>query len=360
VSGARGRLGLGLIGGLLGLLAACGGAGYDREPRAHGRAVPGAETPPQVTPAPLAPTEEPESAKVTPADGGGRTAPPEVTPSEAAPFPPAAFGPPHSRTAKPGDGTWRVLAPGVTTTTVHPDPVKGFVEVAIVALDTSLLELELVAGTDEPENPSIGKDKRPGIVAPPHLPRLVIATNGGYKARHGRHGMRVGGDVFVPAKAESCTIARLADDRIHVGSWAKVANSEATLKWFRQGPACLIEGGVLHPDLAHEYGRKKWGAAEDGKKDIRRSAYALGPGGALYFAIGEWTTADLLAAGLRAAGVTDAVQMDINWSFTRFVLYERPGPEPVATSPILEKLKFGPREYWQKASERDFFYLHAK
>jgi len=55
------------------------------------------------------------------------------------------------------------------------------------------------------------------------------------------------------------------------------------------------------------------------------------------------------------------VQMDINWSFTRFVLYGRDeSGEPVASSPILEKLKFGAREYWQKASERDFFYAHAK
>lgn len=372
--GLRGRLGLGAFVGVIGLVAACGGADGGREPRSQGRAVPTAEAPPpspEVTPAAgTVPTEAPvgSAAKVT-SSGSAGTAGPKVTSSpskvtssgSAPPFPPASFGPPHARTAKSGDGTWRALAPGVSTTTVHPDPVKGFVEVAIVALDTSQLELELVAGTEEPENASLGMDKRPGIVVPAHLPKLVVATNGGYKARHGRHGIRIGADVFVPAKADSCTIARRADDRVVVGSWSKVTGEESTLKWFRQGPACLIEGGVLHPDLASEYGRKKWGAAEDGKKDIRRSAYALGPGGALYFAIGEWTTADLLAGALKAAGVTDAVQMDINWSFTRFVLYERGvAGEPVATSPILEKLKFGPREYWQKASERDFFYLHRK
>ena len=49
--------------------------------------------------------------------------------------------------------------------------------------------------------------------------------------------------------------------------------------------------------------------------------------------------------------------MDINWSFTLFVLYGRDeAGAPAASSPILQKLKFGPREYWQKPAERDFFY----
>ena len=354
------------------LVAACGGATYDREPHAHGR------RPPTANPARLSDAPFPTAASSASAATPSASAAPSASawagsggPSASPSYPPVDFPPLHARTAKPGDGTWRSLAsppnkgadakPYVVTTTVHPDPIKAFVEVAIVALDTSRLQLQLVSGTDEPENAAIGKDKRPGVVAPGDLGKLVLATNGGYKARHGRHGMRVGADVFVPARPDSCTIARRADDRMYVGAWSKVSGEENTLKWFRQGPPCLIEGGALHPDLASEYGRKKWGAAEDGKKDIRRSAYALGPGGTLYFAIGEWTTADLLAHALRAAGVTDAVQMDINWSFTRFVLYGRDGGgEPVASSPILEKLKFGPREYWQKASERDFFYAIAK
>lgn len=360
--------------------AACGGPTYDREggrpPRA-GAPVPTAAPPVRAAPVPsgassagsaAAPTAVIAAGPATGATAGPATGPP---PRPVSPFPPRNFAAPHARTAKPDDGTWRPLTaaagtpidaerPLLFTTTVHPDPIKGFVEVAIVAIDPRV-ELELVAGTQEPENASLTGEKRSGLVAPAHLPGLLLATNGGYKARHGNHGMRVGTDVFLPPKAESCTIARLGNGQVVVGPWATVAPHEATLRWMRQGPACLLEGGRLHPDLAGEYGRKKWGAAEDGKKDIRRSAYALGPGGILYFAIGEWTTADRLAEALAAAGVTDAVQMDINWSFTRFVVYGRdPAGTPAASSPILEKLKFGPREYWQKASERDFFYAHVK
>jgi hypothetical protein len=349
--------------------AAWGGSAYDRESAPRSRSLP-ADSAPSDRAAPVVAASPPPTPH-TVAPAAPSASPPAASiarPSTVA-LPPAAFAPPHARTAKPGDGTWRPLhasagkpvdttAPLAFTTTVHPDPYKAFVEVAIVALDTSRLDLELVPGTEEPENAAIGKDRRPGVVAPVHLPGLIIATNGGYKARHGKHGAQVGGDVFVPPNPESCTIARTADDRIVIGSWPRVETQAAGAKWVRQGPACLLEGGVLHEALASEYGRKKWGAAEDGKKDIRRSAWALGPGGALYFAIGEWTTADLLASALKTAGVTEAVQMDINWSFTRFVLYGRDDAgAPVASSPILEKLKFGPREYWQKPSERDFFYL---
>ncbi len=344
------------------LAAACGGAGYDRATSERHRAPP----PPPAVSAPVdVASAAPAAAPLPPASPA---APPAAPRAGTQTLPPAAFPPPHERTARPGDGTWRALAaaagnpideaaPLLFTTTVHPDPYKAFVEVAIVALDLSRLDLELVSGTEEPENAALGREKRPGAVAPAHLPQLLLATNGGYKARHGRHGIKIGGDTFVPPNPESCTVARLADDRIVIGPWSRVQPHEATLKWMRQGPACLLDGGVPHESLASEHGRKKWGAAEDGKKDIRRSAWALGPGGAVYFAVGEWTTADLLTNALRAAGVTDAVQMDINWSFTRFVLYGRDDAgAPVASSPILEKLKFGPREYWQKPSERDFFY----
>lgn len=354
------------------VLAGCGGPTYDR-----GDAAPAAQA---SRPAPEAAVPR-EAAGATPPGGpprgaasgpsaAGSGSPPAggAPPAAAAPWPPPPFAPPEERTAAPGDGTWRPLLaaegrpidaerPLLVTTTVHPDRYKKFVEVAIVALDLGRLELELVAGTEEPENAAIGRDRRPGVVHPDHLAGLLVATNGGYKARHGRHGMKLGPDVFVPPNPTSCTVARTDGGRIVIGPWERVAPLEPTFRWMRQGPACLLDGGALHPDLATEHGRKKWGAAEDGKRDIRRSAWALGPGGVLFFAIGEWTTADLLAKALATAGATDAVQMDINWSFTRFVLYGRDDARaPVASSPILQKLKFGPREYWQKPAERDFFY----
>lgn len=281
------------------------------------------------------------------------------------PFPPPAIAPPIERTAKPGDGVWSLLPveggnpSPLATTVVHPHKIKPFVVVALVAIDVSRVSLGLVAGTEEPKNDAISTETRRGLLPDADLPKLLAAMNGGFKRRHGEHGMKLGGVEYVPPKDDSCTIARNTDGSVRVGTWSRLSRDEASFAFYRQGPPCLVEDGIVNPDTASEWGAKKWGSSETGARDIRRSAFAISKDGeTLYFAVGDWVTADLLAGALATAHVEVAVEMDINWSFTRFVLYGRDAQgSPVASSPLLEKLKFSASEYWKAPSARDFFYL---
>jgi hypothetical protein len=182
--------------------------------------------------------------------------------------------------------------------------------------------------------------------------------NGGFKRRHGQNGMSLGADVLVPFHDDGCVVARTAEGFV-LGPHRELAAQAASFRWARQTPPCLVHEGKRHPDVAGEYGQKKWGAAEDGNKEIRRSALAISADGeTLYFAIGDWVNAEALADAMIAIGARTALELDINYSFTRFVLYEgAPGDEPIATSPLLKELKFGRTEYWKSPSARDFFYL---
>ncbi len=300
------------------------------------------------------------SASAPPADGAR---PPAARPAA---FPPPPVRPPVERTAATGDGTWKPLPvhraatdPPLARTVIHPHKIRPFVIVEVVAIDTSRLSMELVAGTAEPEGTSVPVERRPGLVPAADRAALVAVTNGGFKKRHGGHGIAIGKDVLLAPTPELCTFAKTSDGGYRVGTWSTLAPTASDLAWYRQTAPCLVEGGAKHADLASEYRAKKWGGAEDGNKEIRRSAIGVGADPAiLYFAIGDYVTAEWLADGLVAAGVQAAAQLDINYSYTRFIVYERgPGGEPTATSPLLKDLKAPRREYVTEPSERDFFFL---
>jgi hypothetical protein len=357
---------------LAALLAGCGAEAQERP-----RPVPISDERPEVGPVPAGSAKDcvcgnEPGCKPCPAAPAASTASPAATgaPPKPAVFPPPAVKPPVERTKAPGDGEWKPVgvykASGadspVYRTVIHPHKIRPFVVVEIVAVDLSRLQMELVAGTQEPEGTSVPVDKRTGLVPAADQPSLVAVTNGGFKKRHGGHGIGIGADVMHAPTPEFCTFAKTRAGGYRVGTWSSMSGDQKDLAWFRQTPPCLVEGGAKHPDLAHEHKAKKWAGAEDGNKEIRRSAVGVGADpGILYFAIADYATAEWLTDGLVAAGITAAAELDINYSYTRFIVYEHEsGGELRATSPLLKDLKAPRKEYWKEPSERDFFYLRYR
>ncbi len=294
------------------------------------------------------------------ADAGASDAPASTPPRVA--FPPPAFEPPVARTAAPGDGTWAPLATGMVKTIVHPHAFKRFLYVAVVAMDLSRLRVRLVAGTHEPESKTVPADHRPGLVPAGDQPRLLAVFNGGFKQKHGGFGMRVGDDEFAPPKPGACTFVLGKDDAARIGPWESVQGAAADAASWRQTPPCLLEAGQPNPDLKNEYKSRKWGMSAEGKTDIRRSAVGVdATGRILYFGLGEWLTAAELARAMQVAGARDAAELDINWSYTRFLMYS-PGADAAALEPsstLIADVKHARGEYTTKASARDFYYVAA-
>jgi hypothetical protein len=251
----------------------------------------------------------------------------------------------------------------MVTTTVHPHKVKGFVFVAVVAIDLDATRVHLVAGTLEPASDAVPQARRPGLVPSDVSDRLLAVWNGGFMARHGKFGMKVGADTFVPPRDDACTVALYDDDSIRVATWPALSPTTPSMRAYRQTPPCLVEKGALHADLDSEYGAKKWGSAENGDRDIRRSALGVdATGRVLFYGMGEWVNAKMLAVAMKAAGAAAAAELDINWSYTRFVLFGRAAPDkPLeATTALVPKTKYTARGYVEKPAERDFFYLERR
>ncbi len=308
--------------------------------------------------------------------------PPTLARPPKTPVPVAAVVPPfrpndvsamHSHVAAKGDGSWRAVTdpyrpeaePILFATLLHPDPKRPWAEVFVVAMPVAGIRLYAVAGTAEPEaTTEVGRDYvRSGLIPIAHQPQLLAAFNGGFMTRHGRHGMRVEGVTLVSPRPHLCTVLGLQDGSLRIGTWKAMqgdverAERDRSLVFWRQGAPCMYEAGVLNPRLRDEKVRN-WGATIDGDVVIRRSAAGLDAARELLFVgLSNDTTARAMAEAMHHAGASDVAQLDVNWSYPRFVVFPAGPHGKRQARGVFEGFVFHPEDYVRRPATRDFFYL---
>jgi hypothetical protein len=247
-------------------------------------------------------------------------------------------------------------------TVVHPHKVSRFLSVVIVALDLTRLRIGWVPGADDPkvDEPEPGAVR--GLIPDSAHSTALCVMNGGWQPRHGRWGMMRAGVVLVPPRPDGCTVAVHDSGRVSVGPWPEVEPVIGELSAYRQTPPCLLHEGMLHPELERN-NERRWGGRNPKRKTRRRSAIGIDASGTvLLFAVGIEVGAKLLAEALRHAGAASAAELDINWYWTRFLLFGNAGSEgaPRVTSKLLPGMEYAASEYVSRPSERDFFYAAIK
>jgi hypothetical protein len=279
-------------------------------------------------------------------------------------FPPAKVTPPSERSAVQGDGEWTRLGtegerigtgePTMFKTVIHPHDVSRFITVTVVAIDLARVDPYWVPGTDDPRLDQLPESVTPGLIPTDHHGDLLVVTNGGFAPRHGRWGMGVAGVTLVDPRDGGCTVTIDEKGRVAIKPWEEVSSPEALRVW-RQTPPCLLDDGALHPNL-EKGALRVWAGRDPGRKTRRRSAMGLdATGRILFYGMGVETEADDLARAMAAAGAKDAVELDINYSWTKFLVF---GGEPLkVTSTLIEDMKHSTRGYVEKTAFRDFFYL---
>lgn len=288
----------------------------------------------------------------------------KTTLEDVAPLPVGVLYP---ATASAEDGNWQAVGTragksgAIYRTIVHPDSERVYAELFVFALDLSKLSVHAVAGSVEPKSvePGIGV-ARPGVIPEADRGELVASFNGGFKAEHGQFGMMVDGTELLAPKPQSCTFAATSDGTLRIAPWSALA-ANPEFSWWRQTPGCMVQGGELHPGLRTQDSRN-WGATLDGKTVIRRSAVGLSAdGGTLFVGISNATTARALALGMQHVGARDVAQLDVNFSFPRFLLYKDADKGgALAAVGAVRGLLYQPDEYLGHASTRDFFYVTAR
>lgn len=284
-------------------------------------------------------------------------------------YPPKAVGRVHPGFGTDADGVWIPMpslrwpddAARLFKTQLHPDPKRPWTSVAVVAIDLRRIDLHLLAGVYVPEATTReGRTaKRPAIIPSDHQPALIAAFNGGFKTIHGHLGMYVEGVTLIPPQASACTIAKLPDGRIDIGTWETRFEHVQGLAWWRQTPTCLVENGEFGKGVLSD-GNINWGASVHGSTFIRRSALGIDEGGrVLFMGIGDSVSARLIAVALKHAGAHAVAQLDVNWTLPRFLTYEpgKPGSDRLEPTPLYEGLQYVRDEYVRERSARDFFYV---
>jgi hypothetical protein len=116
----------------------------------------------------------------------------------------------------------------------------------------------------------------------------------------------------------------------------------------------------VHPSL--RAGRDKaWKGQIADLKTRRRSAVGIDASGrVLFYAIGEEADARWLAEGMRLAGAHAALQLDINWYWTRFLVTGAVDGKRRVTSTLIPKMEYQKTGYVERPSTRDFFYAVAR
>jgi hypothetical protein len=242
-------------------------------------------------------------------------------------------------------------------TLLHPDLRRAWAEVFVVAIDVAQVRLHLVAGAVDPEatTPAGRAAARPAVVPQEDRGAIVAAFNGGFKTEHGHFGMRVDGVTFAPARAVSCTVAAYADGVVRIGSWTALAETEPSMLWWRQTPPCLVEGGNV-PSAFGDI--RQWGRSVGGDTVIRRSAIGTSRAGdVLYVGMGESVTAPTLARAMQHAGASDAAQLDVNWSFPKFLVYRANAAGALDAVGLFPGFAFQSDDYVRRRAPKDFFYL---
>jgi len=282
------------------------------------------------------------------------------------PWSPRDVGPMYDDFAAEGDGRWVSVTTGdgeavMKKTLLHPDRTRSLAELFVVAIDLSGAALHYVPGTAEPENVAPGADalERSAEVPAQDRDALLAAFNGGFKTRHGQHGVEVSGLTLVPMRSGLCTLVGRADGSVALAAFEKVPSREDAA-FVRQSARCLVEDGVRHPGLVQEL-TASWGAAVGGDTVIRRSAIGISADGrTLFVGVSNRTTAPALADGMRHAGARTGAQLDVNEAFPRFLTYEKSADGKLVAESIAPGFHYRAGHYVDAPSSRDFFYLTRK
>lgn len=286
-------------------------------------------------------------------------------------FPPPAIVPPFERSRRDHDGEWTPLgadSPTLYKTVIHPHQVSHWQTLTVVAIDLNRVSVGYVPGQKDLEDLKScggmvpGKDIRAGLVPEAHKVRLLAVFNGGFQPRHGRWGMRVDRTTLLPAKNDGCTVAIDEQNRIVVEPWTRLGDREPELLAYRQTPPCLVNQGELHPLLVRGKERR-WAGFDPKRVTRRRSAIGVDASGqVLFYGIGEEMGPGVLGVGMRAVGAVNAAELDINWSWTRFLVFGRTEEPPtldVIATLIPDTVK-NAGEYLERPSARGFFYLFTR
>jgi hypothetical protein len=259
----------------------------------------------------------------------------------------------------PGEGVWQPIPVAsdesvLEKTIYRPDKDRPYAIVTLVAMNMKKLSISAVAGLREP-----GGLEKPGTGMIPldiqKSNQLVAAFNGGFQQKDGHYGMIVGKTEYLPLITGMATfmITQSGEPEIFKYTGQKIPSD---LIVARQNAPLLIENSkVVTSDAA--WNTQTWGLTTTNSMYTWRSGLGVTADGTLIYASGPSLVPETLAAALLAAGSVNAMQLDINSTWVRYVLFHTEGNGQYTYDALMPEMVNGGYSYLH-GYQKDFFYLY--
>ncbi len=262
-----------------------------------------------------------------------------------------------------GEGVWEPI-PVISypnevvaaRTVLHVDDQRSFAYTALVKLSSSKLNIGAVAGIKQPGGPigNAGPGKIPDSAKANQ--KLIAAFDGGFQYRDGAYGMIADGVTYVPLRNQLATILINNHGMANIVEYngEKIANDIVVVR--QNGPLLVKNGEVTS---FTEGGRDTWGRTITTSMYTWRSGIGVTKDGDLVFAVGPSLVPRTLALALKAAGAVNAMQLDINPFWVRFVFFSPTADGSYTSESLLKNMENGGATFLS-GYEKDFFFIYSK
>ena len=261
----------------------------------------------------------------------------------------------------PGEGEWNQIDSGTSgallaKTFVRPDPQRAYAVVYLVKMNMNNLLLSAVAGIVEPGgrgNP--GPGKIPAAVQKSGM--LIAAFNGGFQEKDGHYGMIVNGKTYLPLQKNLATLVIYNDAKPQIINYTGQNLGKNAVAVRQNGPLLLQNSKDV--TSSSEWNMQTWGLTTTNSMYTWRSGIGITKDGNLIYAAGPSLVPQTLAGALKAAGAVNAMQLDINPVWVRFVIFSPLGNGLYNYYPLTKDMTNGGYQDLT-GYQKDFFYLVKK
>ncbi len=275
----------------------------------------------------------------------------------------AQIGPAAGLPPLAGEGEWvninQTLFPNrviLARSFIRPDPARPYAIVSLVQMDMTKLGIGAQAGTYYPGGTH-------GVYGPGVIPKQIQASNnllaafdGGFQERDGHYGMIVGNTTYVPLRVGLPALVMYKNGDVKFAEYTGTPLMTPDVLAIRQnGPYLVQNGQVVSLD---SQGTDTWGRTITNSMYTWRSGLGITKQGDLIYAAGNSLLPSTLAAALKSAGAVNAIQLDINPPWVRFIIYQSQGNGQYTSSPLLSNMVGGKK--YLEGYNKDFFYIYKK
>lgn len=258
-----------------------------------------------------------------------------------------------------GEGQWTPIQIGtqdaaMAETFVRPDPQRSYAITTLVAIDMAKLDIAAIAGTREP-----GGLVKPGPgIIPKNVQEenmIVAAFNGGFQQKDGHYGMVADGTEYLPLQKNLATLVIYTDTKPQIINYTGQQLGKDIAAIRQNGPMLLENSKIV--TASNEWNMQTWGLTTTNSMYTWRSGLGVTKNGNLIYAAGSSLVPETLAEALKEGGAVNAMQLDINPVWVRFVIFNPIGKGTYTYYPVAKNMVNGGYEYLH-GYKKDFFYIY--